>query len=230
MIERYHLVLALSALVVGAVLAAFGRWAPSRAAAHSIGLVALAAAVMGGRGNPRSTPWLVAALIVAAFPDRSDRPHPLGRWTAVLGVASLIGVWSAVPDTEPALASACVLAPTALCWVLRRHPVGPAGTAALVVTVLGSVWVGSAGWGAALAVGCAVGMVAVAPVVLGFGSPRLRGGAWWALVGAHLVVALALPRVIMRQSVGMAVLIAGVVCAALVATAVQAREAGTLGS
>ncbi|MEI2700596.1 MAG: hypothetical protein V9E94_20495 [Microthrixaceae bacterium] len=73
------------------------------------------------------------------------------------------------------------------------------GTAALVVALVGSVWVGSAGWGSALASVCAVGAVAVAPLVLGFGRP-LAGRAWWTLASAHVVVVLVVPRAVMRWS------------------------------
>ncbi|MFZ1432818.1 MAG: hypothetical protein WAR61_05745, partial [Candidatus Microthrix parvicella] len=84
---------------------------------------------------------------------------------------------------------------------LGRRPVGPAGTVALGVAVLGPVWVGSAGWGAALSTVSAIGVVAAAPIVDGFRSARLTPVGWSAVVATQLMLSVPLSRVIMRQSV-----------------------------
>lgn len=176
------------------------RWLSSRL----IALAGVVGALLGGLGSPRAWPWLVVAVLVVAWPDEPASAHPLGRYTAALTVVSLAGVWSAVPDTEPALAVGLVLAPMALVRAVRGPSAGPAATAALVVAVSGAVWVGSAGWGAALATFVAVGVVAVGPLVLGFGR-ALAGTSLAVLAGAHTLAALVVPRVVMRQSVPVAV-------------------------
>ena len=207
MVERYHLVLAGLALVVGVAALVAEWWGPTSIRRHVLGAAALVGALLGGWGNPRSWPWWLAALAIALLSDRPTPTHPLGRWTAPLAVVSLVGVWAAVPDTEPPLAVGAALAPLAALRLWRGPAVGPAGTGVLVVAVLGSTWVGSAGWGAALATAAAVGLVAVAPLVMGFGA-TLRGQHLVLLAGAHTVVALAVPRVIMDQTVPVAVAIA----------------------
>lgn len=149
----------------------------------------------------------MAAALVVAWADDAGRPHPLGEWAAPLAVVSLVGVWASVPDTEPALAAGAVLAPLALALALGRRPVGPAGTVALGVAVLGPVWVGSAGWGAALSTVSAIGVVAAAPIVDGFRSARLTPVGWSAVVATQLMLSVPLSRVIMRQSVVVAVML-----------------------
>ena len=163
--------------------------------------------MLGGWGNPRSWPWWLAALAVALSPDRPTPTHPLGRWAAPLAVVSLVGVWAAVPDTEPPLAVGVALAPLAALRLWRGPAVGPAGTGVLVVAVLGSTWVGSAG-GAPHSPRLPRSVWSlVAPLVMGFGA-TLRGQHLVLLAGAHTVVALAVPRVIMDQTVPVAVAIA----------------------
>ena len=166
MAERYHLALASWALLTGAALLLLGRMLPERASAHALGAAGFAGALLGGWGSGRALPWVLAAGVVALRADRPPGCHPLGEWVLPATLVSLIGVWAAVPDTEPALAAGCVLAPFAMARVLNHRSAGPAGTAALLVMVIGSVWVGSAGWGRALATLSTVGMVAVAPLVL----------------------------------------------------------------
>ena len=65
--------------------------------------------------------------------------HPLGEWTVALTVVSLVGVWSAVPDTEPPLAAGCVLVGLGAERLVAGRAVGRPGTAALVVAVAGAV-------------------------------------------------------------------------------------------
>jgi hypothetical protein len=219
MIERYHLVLAGWALAAGVIVLGADAAAPARVRAHLLAVAALIGAVLGGWGSPRSWPWWIVAALCCAWPDRPSSPHPLGRAVPAMAVISLVGAWSAVPDTEPPLAVTAALAPIALWRAAKGPSSGPDATVALVVAVLGATWVGSAGWGAALATGCAVGMVAVAPVVLRFGRV-LTGSALVIVACAHIALALVLPRAIMRRPVPVAVAIAlaalvllGAVCA-----------------
>lgn len=207
MVERYHLVLAGLALLAGLAVVVAEQLGSEAVRRHTLGVAALAGAVLGGWGNPRVWPWWVAAVAVAFLADRSTPTHPFGRWTALLALVSLVGVWSAVPDTEPPLAAGAALAPLAALRALHDRPVGPAGTGVLVTAVLGATWVGSAGWGAALAAACAVGLVAVAPIVLRFGQ-ALTGQSLMLLAGAHTIVALALPRAIMTLPAGGATAVA----------------------
>ncbi len=144
MVERYHLVLAAWAVGAGLLLAATTRFAPSFVQRRLVALAGLTGAVLGAWNDPRRWPWLVAAALVVAWSDDPTRPHPLEEWAAPLAVVSLVGVWASVPDTEPALAAGAVLALLALALAVTRRPVGPAGTVALGVAVLGPVWVGSA--------------------------------------------------------------------------------------
>jgi hypothetical protein len=221
MIERYHLDLALAALVVGAGLAALSVASPA-VARRSVAAAGLLGAVLGGWGSPRAWPWAVAAVAVLMVADHPDPGHPLGVWAVPATIISLVGVWSAVPDTEPPLAAAAVLAPLAVAGVVQGRRPGPAGTAASVVAVCGATWVGSAGWGAALAASCAVGLVAVAPLVWGFGrvaSGRVLVG----LLTAHVVVALVVPRTVMSRPVPVAVGIAAAVLVGLAALCARAR-------
>jgi len=218
-VERWHLDLAATALAVGLVLAGIDRWAVVTVRRFAVATAGLVGAVLGAWGNPRAWPWLVAAALVAVWPDDEQRPHPLGAWTVALTFVSLAGVWSAVPDTEAPLAAGCVLVGLGLNRSVSRRPVGPAGTAALVVAVLGSVWVGSAGWGAAMASACAVGMVLCAPLAAGFTPQDLRPAGRAVLAAAHVVVALVLPRAVMRPDVTEAWAVAASVLVALVATA-----------
>lgn len=236
--QRYHMGDALLALGDGVVLAAvlvglgllagkFDRPVVNRLAgsvtARWLALAGMIGAVLGSAGSPRAAPWLVAAIAVLLLPDEPTRSHPFGRWTALLAVVSLAGIWSAVPDTEPPLMTAMVLVPSALWWARTDRSPGPAGTAALVVAGGGAAWVGSAGWGSALATVCAVGAVAVAPAVLGFGR-RLTGRALVAVAGVHLVVALVVPRSIMRREVPVA---AGAAVVALLVVGAVTRTAAT---
>jgi hypothetical protein len=108
------------------------------------------------------------------------------------------------------------LAPLAAITLMQGRRQGPAATVASVVAVCGATWVGSAGWGAALAAGCAVGVIAVGPLVCGFGrvaSGRVLVG----LVAAHGAVALVVPRAVMSRSVLVAVGIAVAVLSVLAA-------------
>ena len=225
MVERYHLVLAAGAVGAGLLFAVVSRFAPSVLQRRLLGLAGLTGAVLGAWDHPRALPWLLAAALMAVWPDNPVRPHPLGEWAAPLAVVSLIGVWASVPDTEPALAAGAVLAPLALALAAARRPVGMAGTVALGVAVLGPVWVGSAGWGAALATASAIGVVAAAPAVFGFRRVPLTTTGWVVVVVAHVLIAVPLSRVIMRQSVVVAVMLSamGLTAALLAMTGAPRR-------
>lgn len=221
--ERYHLALAVVSLLVGVVVGVADDRVP-RLRPRALAAAALTGAVIGGWGSSRWWPWPAAAVLAVLVPDRPDPVHPLGRWVPVLVVASLAGVWAAVPDTEPPLAAAAVLAPVAVARAVRGARTGVAGTAALTVAVLGAVWVGSAGRGAALATVGAVGAVVAAPAAVGFGR-ELRGRATGVVVAAHLVVALAVPRLVMSRSPVVAAAVSAAALVAVTATvAVVARR------
>lgn len=71
------------------------------------------------------------------------------------------------------------------------------------VALAGAVWVGSAGWGAAVATFGAVGLIATAPVVFGFRAlPDRR--TLTVLVGLQFTVGLLLPRFVMSRDVHIA--------------------------
>ncbi len=210
MVERYHLGLAAWAVCAGLVLVVLSRVTPSFVQRRLIGLAGLIGAVLGAWGHGRGAPWIVAAVLAAAWPDQPARPHPLGEWAAPLAVVSLVGVWASVPDTEPALAVGAVLAPLALALAAARRPVGVAGTVALGVAVLGSIWVGSAGWGAALATVSALGVVAAAPAVFGFRRVPLTPAGWAVVAVAQVLIAVPLSRVMMRQTVVVAVMMSAI--------------------
>lgn len=205
---RFNVLFALRGLALGSIVAgvdiAIGRRHPTIpvAAAGAI------AALIGIESSPRWAPWLVPAIVVVgvalALEVRGGRSvqvagHPLDPITALLAVVTLIGVWSAVPDTEPAIAGAVLLLPLAATRLRWHRPVTPTAWLALVVIIGGSVWVGSAGWPSALAVVCVAGLVATAPLVAGFGAP-LATSLVIRLGGAQAVVALVLPRAMMRQT------------------------------
>ncbi len=204
-LERYHVVLGATALAVGLAVAVVEWWSPAIVSRRLLAVAGLAGAVLGGWGTARAWPWWLAAglVVIVADDGAPEHQHPLGRSAGILAAVGLVGVWAAVPDTEPPLVVAALLTPVVASQAVRHRSIGRAGTAALVVSVLGAVWVGSAGWGSALAAVCAVGAVGVAPLVLGFARP-LVGPAWWTLLGAHLVVVLSVPRPVMRWSVPLA--------------------------
>jgi hypothetical protein len=239
MVDRYHLVLALVALAVGALIAAVDHWARRVAeqdrvtgaiVARTWASAGLAAALLGGWLSPRAAPWWAAAALVVAFADRPSRPHPMGALTPVLVLVGLAGVWAAVPDTEPAVASAGVLVPVALVRWRSDRPPGPAGSWALGVVLAGAVWVGSAGRGAALAAACALGLTVVAPLVFGWGR-AVRGNARRLLFAAHVAVVLLVPRAVMLRSTATATVVAvgaslGLIVLSLVVRRRSARGGG----
>ncbi len=235
MVDQYQLVVGAIALAVGGLLAAVDLWArgldrPGRVPVAIVGrawaLAGVAGALIGGWSTPRAVPWWIAATVVAVMAptDRMPAAHPLGRVVPSLAVASLVGIWAAVPDTEPAVAAACALVPLAASRLRRGTPaVGGAGTAAVVVAALGAAWVGSAGRATAVAALAAVAMLVIAPAVLGWRElPHGRGRT--VLVCAHLGVALVLPRAVMERDAVVALTATAVVSVALVGVAVLVRR------
>ena len=224
MIDRYHVLLAAVALGIGGVLALVDSRGPLVFRLRVPGLVLSAASLLAvWAGVARSFPWMLVAAVAVAPADPGRPPHPLGRWTWPLALVSLVGVWSAVPDTEPALAAAVCLAPVAALRWWRDESPGPVGTGMLVALVMGAAWVGAAERVAPLCTAVAVGAVLVAPVLLGYRRP-LRGAGLAVTSVAHCVLALAGSRAIMAMAPADA--IAGaVVLLALDAVAVMAGAA-----
>jgi len=239
-VDRYQITVAAVALVAGVLVAGIDVWARSvarpdavttRLLARSWATAGLAGALIGGWQSPRSTLWWIAAVavVVPGDGDGDRRPHPLGRSVPVLALIGLVGVWSAMPDTEPAVAIAFALAPlTALTALTLLHRgrgqvVGPAGTAALVVGVLGAAWVGSAGRVVGVAAIGTVAVLAFAPAVLGWRVLR-PGPGRTALIAAQAAAGLVLPRAVMQRSVPTTILATLVVTMALMCVVVLVRR------
>lgn len=211
MIERYHLGLAAAALVGGVVVlvaVVSVPWLRTRAVASTAACGALVVWIGGAAGDGvvgdrGAALWPVAAALLVVPADDDRRPHPLGRFTLVLTVVALAGIWAAVPDTEAPLAVALTLTPLASWHLIKGTVPGPVGTAAVVVAVLGAAWVGSAGWGSALASMGSVGLIATAPLLNGFREVADRS-ALSVLVGLQSVVGLLLPRLVMSRAVHVA--------------------------
>lgn len=214
-IERYHLDLAVVAVVFG-VLVALVEFLLPRTSSRVVAIAAAGGALLGAWGNPRGPLWVIPAILVVLWADDPREPHPLGRYTVALAVVALAGIWAAVPDTEPPLAAACALLPVSVSHAVKGRMPGPGATLALVVAMAGAVWVGSAGWGAALATVGAVGLIASAPVVIGF-AKVVDGRRLVVLVVLQALVGLFLPRLVMSRSVGVALGIVVSVNAALAA-------------
>lgn len=218
MVERWHLYLAAWAVVAGVVVVAAELRAPVWIRDRSVAVAGLTGALLGSLDSARSVIWVMLAVLLVMPADRQRSPHPLGAMTVTAAMVSLVGVWSAVPDTEPSLAAGCVLAVVGAERLWSRRPVGPPASAALVVAVVGAAWVGSAGSTPAIASAAAVGMVLCAPAVLGFRKLDLQRAA--ALAAVHVVGALTVPRLLMRQDSRTAVM--GAVALLLVDLAIAA--------
>jgi hypothetical protein len=199
-VERYHLGLLGWSVLTGLIGVApdlrRGRPPPRWWSRRVVAVVGLAGAVLGSAagGWQRATPWLVLAAGCTVLAAPAGARHPLGRWTVPAALVSLVGVWSAVPDTQAPLALAGVWAPLGALWALRGRPTGPVATAALLGGIVGAAWVGSAGWGAALASVVAVGMLLAAPLAVGgaAGVQGVRLAAIVSLMGRTAAVAAGL--------------------------------------
>ncbi|MCO5321177.1 MAG: hypothetical protein M9922_07235 [Microthrixaceae bacterium] len=205
MVQRYHLELAVIALACGALVAAVELYLP-RTSNRTVAIAAALGALLGSWGNPRGVLWVIVAALVVVSADDPEQPHPLGRHTVALTVVALVGIWAAVPDTEPPLAAIGALLPISVLQGVKGQIPGPGATAALVVAVAGAVWVGSAGWGAALATVGAIGLIASAPIIIGF-NRAFHGRRLVVLLMFQGLVGLLMPRWVMSRPVGMAVVV-----------------------
>ena len=194
MLSAHLIVIGVVGVALGVGVLLVDRWGPVwlRARVFAlVGAVALGCSVqLGSVDLPVALVLAVAMLLVrerAAVGEDADSQHPLGPLAPALVVASLVGVWASVPDVEPALAGGACLTPVAIWWWLRRRRVGPAETAVLTSIVLAAAVLGSAGWPVVLAACATVGMVLVAPLVLGFVGGACTGAAMIARVVAHLL-------------------------------------------
>lgn len=203
MISRYHLDLAVIALALGVVVLVATMRAPVLGN-RAVAVAGAVGAMLGSLTTSGGVIWVISAVLVVWFADDARRPHPLGRPTLLLAVVALAGIWTGVPDTEPPIAAGLVLFPVAVRYFVTRRPPGPTATLAVVIAMTGAVWTGSAGWGSALATLGAVGLIASAPLTIGFrpvpDTPRLA-----LLVGSQFLVGALLPRFVAFRSVPMAV-------------------------
>ena len=119
---------------------------------------------------------VLAVLDAVAVPTAAPRrSHPLGPAVLPFAVVSMVAIWSAVPDTEPAVVVLGVLVPCALGRWSRRTTVGPIGWAAVCVAGAVAAVLGAAGRVGPLSSVCALGAVVLAPAQLGFGRRTLTG-------------------------------------------------------
>ncbi len=226
-VERFHLAFILVCLALGVSLLLVDRlgWRPWTA--RSVAVAGILAPCLSAGDTSRWTVWLAVAALVLPFPDDGVPAHPLGRWTLLLALAGLAGVWAAVPDTEPVVAAAGVLAPLAVDRSVRGPAPGPAGSAAAVVAICGAVWAGAAGRGAALASVVALGMLVVLPAVVGWGADRVRPERTGWVVVAHVVVVLVVPRLVTGLDVAVAWSAAGAAVVGLCLVARWSRPTGS---
>jgi hypothetical protein len=228
--ERYRLGVALAGLVLGLLPALGDLVGPEWLRRRAIGLTVATAALLAALEGPLRP--LAAALAVAACTTRGDdrgRAHPLGSVAHLLAVASLGGVWVSVPDVEPALAAAGCLLPITVARLVRRTTPGRLESLLLATAVVGAAVVGSAGRATALAAAATVGMVAAAPLVVGW-SRRLTAGGVMVLCAVHLLSAVPVGRLVMRAGAPSALAVAaGSFVIQLGAAAAVARLVGTSG-
>ncbi len=231
MLSAHLIVIGVVGVALGVGVLLVDRWGPVwlRARVFAlVGAVALGCSVqLGSVDLPVALVLAVAMLLVrerAAVGEDADSQHPLGPLAPALVVASLVGVWASVPDVEPALAGGACLTPVAIWWWLRRRRVGPAETAVLTSIVLAAAVLGSAGWPVVLAACATVGMVLVAPLVLGFVGGACTGAAMIALVVAHLLVSVPAGRLALDRSWSISAIIAAATLAVDAAVALSVRR------
>ncbi len=211
LVVRQQLGLAVTAGMLGVVIALVDRRGPLVFRVRAVGLVGAVAVLLGVRyGSVRPLAGALVALLLVLPGDDEDGPvHPLGPWALPLAVASMVGVWASVPDVEPALATGSALAPLALVRAVDRRTVGRIGTGVLVVLVVAVAALGANSRAVVVAAAATVGMVLVAPLVAGFRPSPLRGGPLAVMVATQ-VVAVPAARLAVRQPAGRVVLIAAV--------------------
>ena len=231
MLSAHLIVIGVVGVALGLGVLLVDRWGPVwlRARVFAlVGAVALGCSVqLGSVDLPVALVLAVAMLSVrerAAVGEDADSQHPLGPLAPALVVASLVGVWASVPDVEPALAGGACLTPVAIGWWLRRRRVGPAETAVLTSIVLAAAVLGSAGWPVVVAACATVGMVLVAPLVLGFVGGACTGAAMIALVVAHLLVSVPAGRLALGRSWSISAIIAASTLAVDAAVALSVRR------
>ena len=227
-----HLVLiGVVGVVLGGAVVAVDRWGPTWLRARTfalVGVVALGCSVQLG-----SVDLPVALVLGAALCTVRERvvvgedtvsQHPLGPLAPALTVASLVGVWASVPDVEPAVAAGACLTPVALWWWLGRRRIGATETAVLTSVVLVAAVLGSAGWPVVLAAAATVGMVLVAPVVLGVAGGAFVGAALVALIVTHLAVSVPAGRLALHRPWSASAVIAATTLAVDAAVALSVRR------
>lgn len=227
-----HLILiGIVGVALGGAVVAVDHWGPVFLRARLfalVGVAALGCSVQFGSVDLPVALVLSFAMVAvrerAAVGEDAGSQHPLGSLAPALTVASLIGVWASVPDVEPALAAGACLSPVALWWWVRRRRLGSAETAVLTSLVFAAAVLGSAGWPVVIAAAATIGMVLVAPLVLGFIGGACTGSALAALIVAHLVVSVPAGRVAMQRPWSASAVIAAVTIAVDAAVAFSVRR------
>lgn len=231
LIGRYQVVLACVSLAVGsAVVLAdrlarhrhVGRPAADAFSARLLGAAGVAGCVLGGWAHPGVGIWLVAAVLAAVPADGGETTHPLGTAVVPMTLASIAGLWLAVPDTEPAVAMSCVLIPVAVWENHKGVRPAPAGTVALAVMVSGVALVGAAGRPVVVAGLCSVVMIIAVPIMTGWHRITVRSHRL-TLVGAHMVVVLSVPRLLMGRTWRVSLLVAALITSALLVVSASVR-------
>lgn len=227
-VVRQQVGLAVTAALLGVVVALVDRRGPAVFRVRAVGLVGASAVLLGVRyGSVRPLAGaLVALLLVLPGDDHEGPLHPLGPWALPLAVASMAGVWASVPDVEPALATGAALVPLALARALAGRTVGRVGTGVLVVLVVAVAALGANSRAVVVAAAATVGMVLIAPLVAGFRPVPLRGGPLAVMVATHLVMAVPAGRLAVRAPAGrVALTAAGTLLVEVVVAALCVRWA-----
>ena len=168
---------------------------------------------------------LLDLLVVPAVPPR--RSHPLGPAVLPFAVVSVAAIWSAVPDTEPAVVVLGVLVPCALGRWSRRTTVGPIGCAAVCVAGAVAAVLGAAGRVGPLSSVCALGAVVLAPVQLGFGRRTLTSRDLGVVAAAQVGLAVVVRTTVHRSApVAWTMALAGLGVVGLLLAVTAGRAAG----
>jgi hypothetical protein len=210
LIDRYQLWIVLLGLLPGSIAALLGRFGPPLLSRRALGLAVAAGAVLSSVWGPTAA-GVAAAFAVACLvvPDSGGQRHPLDRAVYPASLASLAGVFVAVPDVEVALSFIGCLLPIALVRSARGPVPRRWGTVMLTATVVLSVLVGApSDWTSARASLACSGMLVAAPLVLWRGDlPLGRRYVQW-LAAVHLVAAVPVGRLVMRAEPELAVAVA----------------------
>jgi len=209
--DRYHGDLALRAAGVGTVLASgwfvASRWrARSRPGSDPVrlrhgGRVAVGAVVAAAvlTHERYLTVWrlvgLVAIVATAVAVPAGRRPDR--RIVGVLTLVSLVGVWAAVPDTEPALIAAAVLGVGVITGTTQGG--WRADRVAAIALVSITAWIGARGRIEAIGGLACLGLLVTLPPA------RRERGSVVVTVALHLVLVGIAARLLTRASPGWAV-------------------------